>query len=368
MLSMALNRVVITVSNNLVTDNRLAKTAASLEACGCEVLLLGRRWPGGNIPEGRAGKVSRLRFLFNRSLAFYAELNIRLFFYLLFTRVDVIWAVDLDTLPSGFLVSRLRGKKLIYDSHEYFSELPELQDRPFAKRVWTYLQDHLIRKADVVITVSGSIVDAYRERYGVEAILVRNMPFRPVDQMTLREVVETPVIYYQGALNVGRGLEEAIRALEYLPGYRMIIVGRGSHEDAIREEVRSLGLEDRVTFTGMLPFEALADEARKAHLGLCLMTKEALNHYYALPNRLFDYPALGLPVVASAFPDISEIVEKYQTGLLVDDLQPEKLAAAIKEVCENSELRKLWKTSLPAAAEMLNWEKEAAVFEELLRN
>lgn len=359
-------RIVITVSNNLVTDNRLAKTAASLEACGCEVLLLGRRWPSGSIPPGRAGKVRRFRLFFNRNLGFYSELNVRLFFYLLFVKVDVIWAVDLDTLPAAYLAARMRGKKLIYDSHEYFTELPELQDRPIVKRAWTYLQDHLITKVDVVITVSGSIADAYRDRYGVDAVLVRNMPLRPIAPMSIRELGDGPVIYYQGAMNVGRGLEEAIRSLKFLPGYRMIIAGRGSHEETIREEARRLGFEDRITFTGMLPFEALADEARKAHVGLCLMTKEALNHYYALPNRLFDYPALGLPVVASAFPDISKIVEKYKIGLLVDDLQPETLAAAIREACENRELRKLWKSTLPAAAEQLNWEKEAEVFKKLI--
>lgn len=360
-------QIVITVSNNLVTDNRVTKLSGLLEALGWSVLILGRMWPGGDIPEGRPGVVKRFRLIFNKGPLFYALLNLRLFFYLLGVSADRIIAVDLDTLPAACLAGKLRGIPIVFDSHEYFPELPEIQSKPFVKWVWLKLEAIFVPMAELGITVSKGIVEIYRQKYDLKFLLIRNVPEKPGAVYGIRPVSDQPVIYYQGALNLGRGLKESILALSFLPEYQLVIAGSGDEEKRLHELVKSLGLEDRVRFTGQLPFEMLSAEALKAHVGLCLLENRGLNYFHSLPNRLFDYPALGLPIIATGFPDISEIVNTYETGLLVDVMDPVQIAKMIRIACEDSARREQWEQTLKAAVEDLNWEKECLSLENYFR-
>ncbi len=362
---MKLKRIIITVSNNLVTDNRVTKLSGYLEAKGWEVLILGRQWPGGDIPEGRPGVVRRFHLPFNKGFLFYAFLNIRLFLYLLVNKADKIVAVDLDTLPAACIVGKLKGIPVVFDSHEYFPETPEILNKPFVRWFWLKLEAVFVPMVAEGITVSKGIVEIYREQYGLNFKLIRNVPNRAIKVLEIRDVPECPIIYYQGALNIGRGLKEVIRALLLLPNYRMTIAGSGDKEEELHALVRAMNLEDRVVFTGRLPFERLAAEAAKAHVGLCLLENMGLNYYHSLPNRLFDYPALGLPIIASAFPDMAEIVNQYDTGLLVNGLEPEEIAQSIRHACEDVDLRERWKKSLKTAVEDLNWENECSRLDEI---
>lgn len=364
MAKMKRKQIIITVSNNLVTDNRVTKLSGYLDALGWKVLILGRRWPGGEIPEGRPGLVKRFGLPINKGPLFYALLNLRLFIYLLKTKADKIVAVDLDTLPAACMAGKLKRIPVVFDSHEYFPEVPEIQNRPFVKWFWLKLEALFVPMTELGITVSQGIVDIYRKKYGLNFLLVRNVPNKPSEVYEVRPVPEHPIIYYQGALNIGRGLKEAIRALSFLPKYQMIIAGTGDEAAELQALVRDLGFEDRVRFTGQLPFERLAAEAEKAHVGLCLLENRGLNYYHSLPNRLFDYPALGLPIIATGFPDITEVVTAYETGLLLNDMEPEQIAQTIRTACEDKDLREKWKKSLKAAVEDLNWERECSRLDE----
>src|SRR5690606_31521802 len=123
-----------------------------------EVVLYGRKM-SNEIPSAADFKFSLISVLFNKGFMFYALFNIQLFFKLLVTKVDIFYVNDLDTLPATYLVSAFRRKPLIYDSHEYFTEVPAIQIRPFVKAVWKFFERTCIRRCDVVITVSQSIAD-----------------------------------------------------------------------------------------------------------------------------------------------------------------------------------------------------------------
>lgn len=359
-------RLVITVSNNLVTDNRVAKLVHYFDSEGMEVFVLGRNWPGGALPAHRKGQHRRFKLWVNKGPLFYALLNLRLFFWLSVHRFDKVLAVDLDTLPAAWLGARLKRRPVFMDSHEFFSESPELQHRPAVKKIWRSLEAFLLPRIDGGFTVSPGIVDLYQTLFGVQFELLRNVPRRPTELLPLREVGADLVVYYQGALNVGRGLKEAIRAMTLLPEYSLRIAGSGDEEEELWDLVKALKLEKQVVFLGRLPFEALSAEAAQAHVGLCLLENMGLNYYHSLPNRLFDYPALGLPIIATNFPDMGKLVRQYNTGLLLDSMAPEVLAAAIRRACEDGALRLLWQEALPRIVADLNWEKEAKVLAKLL--
>ncbi|MGC9355288.1 MAG: glycosyltransferase, partial [Mariniphaga sp.] len=126
----AKKRIIVSVTSDLVSDNRVHKTCTTLTEMGFEVLLVGRKLPDSQPLSPRIYSAKRLKLLFRKGPLFYACLNLRLFCLLLFSKFDLLLANDLDTLPANFLASKLKNRPLVYDSHEFFTEVPELVHRP----------------------------------------------------------------------------------------------------------------------------------------------------------------------------------------------------------------------------------------------
>ena len=139
-----MKRIIVSVTNDLVSDNRVHKVCTSLESMGNKVLLIGRKFSNSH-SVNRDYKIKRFSLLFNKGPLFYAEYNFRLFFLLLFSRADIYLANDLDTLYANYLASKIRGKVLVYDSHEYFTEVPELIGRNFVRNFGLELKKELFQ-------------------------------------------------------------------------------------------------------------------------------------------------------------------------------------------------------------------------------
>lgn len=122
-------RIILTVINDLTGDQRIHRIASTLQGAGYQVTVVGRLLPDSLPLENRAYHTHRMRLLFRKGKWFYLEYNIRLFFLLLIRPAEIVNANDLDTLLAGYLATRLKGTELIYDSHEYFTEVPELIHR-----------------------------------------------------------------------------------------------------------------------------------------------------------------------------------------------------------------------------------------------
>ncbi|MBK9626950.1 MAG: glycosyltransferase [Flavobacteriales bacterium] len=137
-------RAIVTVTNDLGTDNRVHRTCTVLQELGYAVLLVGRALPG-SLPLDRPYGTHRMRLLFRKGAWFYAEYNLRLFLLLIFRRSSLIVANDLDTLLAAWMAARLKGSQLVYDSHEYFTEGPELVERPRVRRIWLAIERWIFR-------------------------------------------------------------------------------------------------------------------------------------------------------------------------------------------------------------------------------
>ena len=161
-----MQRIVVSVSNDLVTDQRIARVCHTLVDAGYELHLIGRQ-STENLERKTPYQRTRLKVPFPSGFFMYAYFNIRLFFRLLFQKKDILVANDLDTLLPNFLVSKLQGKPLVFDSHELFSEIPELIDRPLTKSVWRFLEKTIIPRIRYGYTVSDSIANYYLEKYHV---------------------------------------------------------------------------------------------------------------------------------------------------------------------------------------------------------
>lgn len=359
--------VTILVSNDLITDQRLHKLAGSISSCGFTVRILGRvlknslDYPNSNY------QIKRFQFLFNKGPWFYAEMNIRYFFYLLFSSADIYFSIDLDTLPSAWFASVFRRKRVIYDSHEYFTELPELADRPFTRKIWESIERFILPKIKYTFTVCDSISKAYEIKYGIRMKTVRNLPLQ-ASQGSLNTNYEPDrkILLYQGSLNKGRGVELMIDAMTHLPDFKLHVIGGGDLENQLKNRVQELGITDNVLFFGKVPFTELNAYTQQASLGLSLEENLGLNYYYALPNKLFDYLQSGIPVLVSPFPEMQNIVNQFECGTLLIDRQPIALANQIKSIFEHSNQLQQWHVRCLDAAKELVWEKDVPELTNLL--
>jgi glycosyltransferase involved in cell wall biosynthesis len=215
--------------------------------------------------------------------------------------------------------------------------------------------------------VSYPIATIYRRLHGTRFRVVRNMPVRrerPGD-MPVKSENEKAQIIYQGALNVGRGLELMIETMEHLEYTVLTIAGTGDVETDLKKMVAGRGLSDKVVFTGRLSPGELYPLTCGADLGISLEEDLGLNYRYALPNKIFDYIQCRVPVLCSALPEMSRIVETYGIGVVVHDRKPERLAGTIRFMLKER-ASGAWRNALDKAAEELCWENESKEYIALL--
>ncbi|MCL1937656.1 MAG: glycosyltransferase [Candidatus Azobacteroides sp.] len=358
-------KITVSVTNDLVTDQRVHKVCLSLAQQGYQVKLVGRKFRSSPALK-RDYRTDRLRLFFNHSFFFYAEYNFRLFFYLLFDRADLFLSNDTDSLPANYLASLIRRKPLLFDAHEMFPELPEVTDRKFVKAVWTWLEDRIFPHLKNAYTVCQSIADIYNEKYRIQMQVVRNIPFAgsAPKQPLLIDAKGKKVLLYQGAVNVGRGIEWVIEAMPYLDDFVFYVVGGGDILNELKGRVDRLNLNDRIVFTGRIPMEKLPAYTQCADIGINLLENRGLNYYYSLPNRIFDYIREEIPVLASDFPEIRKIVNHYGIGTLVDHYDPLFLADTIKQMA----LKEKNTAGFNAANKELTWENESVTLLQVVEN
>jgi len=354
-----------------VTDNRVHKVAISLQKMGFEPVLIGRLLPESHVVE-RDYKTHRMKLLFRKGAMFYFEYNLRLFFYLLKSKIDVFVSNDLDTLPANYLVSRIKRKPLVYDSHEYFTEVPELIGRPVVRTIWTWLEKLLVPKVDAAYTVCDSIAEVYHDLYKVDFKVVRNLPVCSATEKIAHSMTRShrmsnssKIILYQGALNLGRGVGAAIRSMPYLDGAELWLAGDGDQTSELKELVAEMKLESKVKFLGRLPLHQLHEVTRQADLGISLEEDLGLNYRFALPNKLFDYIQAGVPVLVSNLPEMRHIVEHYQIGAIAETHQRKELAELLRNALFDQDKRLVWEQNLPRAASELCWENEEKTLQDI---
>jgi glycosyltransferase involved in cell wall biosynthesis len=367
---MAEGKIYLVVSTDLVIDQRVHRTAVTLRETGIKPVLIGRALPGSEKVTDRPYAVKRLRLLFRSGFLFYACFNARLFCFLIFRKIRLLAANDLDTLPACYLVSRIKRVALVFDSHEFFTEVPELIDRRFVRSVWIWIEGKLLPRLRYSYTVSEPISQAYGEKYGTSMAVIRNLPIRYRREARRPDLLDCnpqQVIIYQGTLNLGRGLELMIRAMQYLEKFHFRVIGSGPLQEELVSLCKELGLDDRVEFMGRIPFSELRPHTRQASLGISLEEDMGLNYHHALPNRLFDYIQAQVPVLVSDLPGMRSVVQEYGVGEVLESREPGALAKQVQRMMSDHEQRMRWRKSLRQAASELCWENEAEKLKDVYR-
>ena len=369
-----MKRAIVSVINDLVTDQRVNKSCLALQKAGYEVLLVGRKQRKSPPMDERSYSTKRMKLLFEKGPLFYAEYNIRLFFFLLFHRANLLLSNDLDTILPNYFISRLKGSKMIFDSHEYFTETPEVVDRPRVQKVWKRIEGFVVPKLDEMITVCDSIADLFCEKYGVKVHVIRNIPPRKAlppkgDKTALGLPTDKHLLVLQGSgINIQRGAEELVQAMAQLDDCFLMIIGGGDVLPILKEMVEQMRINDRVRFFPRMPYQQMMAYTQLAEVGFCLDKDTNLNYRFSLPNKLFDFIQAGVPIVASHLTEIEKIVRQYDLGLFIENHEPSTIAATICEALSDATRREQWRQNLAVAAQDLCWENEEQKLLEIYRH
>lgn len=352
-----MQKIIIAVTNDLVYDQRMIRIAASLQQSGFSVHLVGRKRKQSPPLTPQPFHQKRFSCFFQKGKAFYLEYTLRLWFFLLFQKAELFYAVDLDTLLPCLWVSRWHRRPCLYDAHEYFSHTPEVERRPRIQQFWEYLARYAIPKVQARITVSVSLAQELEQQYGSSFDVVRNMPIKR--ELLSIEKEKTFTLIYQGALNEGRGLEYLIRVLPELPAdIQLWLVGEGDLSADLRELCEHLSLTARVRFWGYQSPNQLSQITPRAHVGCNLLEMRSLSYFFSLANKAFDYVQAGLPALHMDFPEYRHLNREYETSLLLPQLSVCGLKEAVLQLYENRKLYDRLATNCQLAAEEWVWEKE----------
>ncbi len=366
-----MKKILLAVTNDLITDNRVNRIATTLQTMGFEVTLVGCIFRDRS-ELMRPYHTHRLDMFFRKGKLFHFEFNIRLFLFAMRGRYDILVANGLDTLPAIGITSLLIRKPYVYDTYDLFTESAELIGRPIARWFWQLFERLLIGRAHKVYAISESISTFLGTKYHINVDLVRNVPeyksikkFPPEYRLVNGGL---KVLMYQGAVNRGRGLEMIIKAMKFLPEAMFIIIGEGEEEEKLENLILRLSLYNRVIFYGRVQFEELVFLTMQADLGLSAEEDICLNYRYSLPNKLFDYIHAGIPVLVSGLHEMEKIVRERQIGQIITDRAPEKLAEQIREMLSDDQMVKKWRANSLATANEFNWDKEQKVLIEIYKD
>lgn len=356
-------RVLISFLGNINYDTRGANLCSSLRSEGLTVETLSFDWvdrkQGGEIPVIKLDK-SKSSFFFYFKFLFSVGSK------LIFNKYDLYIASDIYNLPILALFAEFRGKPLFYDSRELFRYLAGLKNKVNVQWFLAKIEELFIGKCDKIIVTGMMDAEVLMEDYGItpeKFILLRNLPkpVNTIEKIDLRKLYDFPenslILLYQGVILKGRGLSKLISLLSVMDDICLVILGDGDLRTELENYVSELHLTSRVKFTGTISQNELLSYTASADIGCVLIENISRSYYYALPNKLFEYIAVGVPVLASNLPQMVQIIDEYGVGKYVD---PEKQAEIVDTIklLRDADLRKEIKANAIIAHQMLNWDSE----------
>jgi len=288
---------------------------------------------------------------------------------------DVYHSNDLNTLPQGIICSKiLRRRYLVYDSHEVQSSRTG-----YGKPAY-YIEKTLIKFIDKMIMTNRTRAEYVKELYNIDLPeIVHNYPFytkndsieNKYDIYTMLDIPrDKPILLYQGGIQVGRGLDKIVEAIDKFNDGITVFIGDGRLKPEIIKMVEERNLNEKVRFLDKVPVDELKYYTANAYLGFQVLNNVCFNHYSACSNKLFEYMMSKVPVVACNFPEIKRVVQEEQIGIVVNSHDPNEIANAVNTMLSDKSLHSMFKENCVTAREKYNWDKEKGnfirIYDELL--
>ena len=299
-------------------------------------------------PSGRVNRVLRTtRRVFDAALALDA---------------DLYQLHDPELIPLGLRLKRL-GRRVVFDSHE---DVPaQLLAKPYLGRSSGHLlsrsfsayERYACRRFDGIIAATPFIRDKFL-RINPITVDVNNYPVAR-EFAAFQWSGKAQEVCYIGPISAIRGIRELVRACALLRSpARLSLAGRFA-EPALETEVSGYPGWQRVLAHGHLDRAAVSQVMARAVAGLVTL-HPVVNYLDALPVKMFEYMAAGIPVIASRFPLWRDIVEGNQCGVCVDPGDPVAIAAAIDHFIQHPALaQRMGENGRRAVLQRYNWMAES---------
>ncbi|OCA88923.1 glycosyltransferase family 4 protein [Pseudobacillus wudalianchiensis] len=288
---------------------------------------------------------------------------------------DIYHFHDPELIPVGLKLKKI-GKKVIYDAHEdvprqiLTKEWLPAYIRKLVSKSFEQFENKASRKFDTVLAATPHIRDRFL-KLGCKAQDVNNYPLlgELKNESTLWTDKENAVCYV-GGITFVRGIYKMVESLSLTDNIHMLLGGKFANS-AEKEIVQKMNGWAKVKELGFLSREEVKEVYRKSKVGMVVL-HPMLNYIDALPVKMFEYMAAGIPVIASDFPLWKGIIERNQCGLCVDPLDSKEIAQAIQWLIKNPEkAEEMGKNGRKAVETEYNWETESkkliAIYEELLQ-
>lgn len=287
---------------------------------------------------------------------------------------DIYHSNDLNTLPQGVICAKFKlfnRKRLIYDSHEVQTSRTGYDSKLYGK-----MESFLLKFVDQMIVENHTRAKYNEDLYGFYPKVVHNYPFvqkKEIEKIDLHEMLDISkdekILLYQGGIQTGRGLENLVKAAPHFTEGTLVFIGDGRIKNKLIQLTEDMNLSHKVKFLPKVPLTDLPKYTKNAYLGFQVLNNVCFNHYSASSNKLFEYMMAGVPVIACDFPEIKKVVEKEETGILVDSHDIESIAKGVNYLLSNPLLRDELGKNSEIASNKYNWlnekDKFIAIYETL---
>jgi len=355
-----MTRILHLSHTDIRTDARILKEMNALDAMAlgvrCIAIGVARDDPLEPAGHGKQANIRSLRLLARhfkvagkavRRLTCLVEMNLRMWILGLVHRPKIVHCHDAIVLPAGWCISRTLGSSLVYDAHELESHCNP--DMPSVERLALWLERWSWSRVSLLVSVSPSIINWYQFNLGPkQSVLVMNAPVvKKLESVQERSSAERTKRYRNGYLHDRFGVPPDVPVFVNV-GFSAW--GRGVHtilevfsRPIIKSHVVFLGSGDvasvmasasgctKVHFHPAVPHDEVVQVVRSAQYGFCIAEDICLNARFSLPNRLFEYAAAGVPVLASRLPEIARVVEKYGLGICCAN-DADSIEAAVRKI------------------------------------
>ncbi|MEZ4979969.1 MAG: glycosyltransferase [Chitinophagales bacterium] len=248
---------------------------------------------------------------------------------------DVIFANDLETLPLALKLSKKLRAKIIFDAHEYE---PRVMDDQFIfnfffAKYYDYLCERYLSQADYITTVSDGIADEYKKNYKVDSTVVFNAPiFQRLSPTNLDS--DSIKIIHHGIINRSRKLENMIMLVGQIlgSGYQLDLMLINTDRKYMQFLKKCAGAYSNIRFLDPVQMPEIVNTINQYDIGMFLLPKDNFNHYWALPNKFFEFIQARLAVAVWPSPEMKRIVEQEKIGIVSEDFSIESMAIALKSL------------------------------------
>lgn len=300
------------------------------------------------------------RILFLTKKAYEIALNEKADIYHFHDPEFLLWAVKLK---------KKTGAKVVYDVHEDVPQqilskgwIPKILRKPIAL-FFNFYEKRKAKQLDFIIAAWPKIKENFQERGITNIEVITNYPileYFPTAKQKIKKEENKKNVIYVGGLTRIRGIVQIVESLKFIKDktIKLILIGRFS-DKGLREELKKIPEWKRVEFKGWLQQKEAYQTMINADIGLiCFLPVP--NHMNAIPNKLFEYMAAGIPVIASNFPLWRDIIGGNKCGLTVDPTKPKAIAKAAEWLIEHpEEAQKMGENGRKAVLEKYNWEAES---------